>query len=117
MERRLIMQNKAKCSAVWERALKSEMKCAGPSSPLRRRTLKLNLQDWEEDGQEDNGTDQITAPKPLPMAGYLLFACTVGNGQRYTADRLDLFKLGGLIVAGGQGAAIPTERKFGLLRA
>jgi hypothetical protein len=51
------------------------------------------------------------------MARHLLFARPVGGRQRDTTDRLDLFELGGVIVAGGQGATMHTEGVFGIVGA
>jgi hypothetical protein len=41
----------------------------------------------------------------------------VGGRQRDAADGLDLFELGGVIVAGGQGATMHTEGVFGIVGA
>lgn len=99
---------------VFAKAQNPEFKIQG-LVPHSGTLAQRDLQDGQKDGQEDNIADQVTAPEPLPMAGHLLFARAVGRRQRDATDRLDLFKLGGLIAAGGQGAAMHPERVLGIV--
>jgi hypothetical protein len=51
------------------------------------------------------------------MSSQSLFTRFLCSSQRDTAERLNMFNFGGLIVVADQGATMYTKRKFGLVRA